>query len=413
MKRLLFLAGLLALLACATVRAQAPAPAAQRQLLVMLRLPPQHFRPDSAYGGGYLKDGGSAARRRVASAIAAAHGLQVRDNWPMPAIGVDCFVMEEEGDAPLERVLDELAHDARVAWAQPLGDYHALDAGDPLAPLQPAVRDWHLAELHRASTGRGVTVAVVDSGVDAGHPDLAGRLALRRNFVDDGPDVAEAHGTAVAGIIGARTGNGVGIAGIAPGARIMALRACWETEARPARCNSLTLGKAINYALENNAQVINLSLGGPPDRLLQTLLQAALARGVVVVGAADPQRADGGFPASLPGVIGVARSGDRHPPSSLLYAPGTDIPTCAPGAGWGLVSGSSYAAAHVTGLAALLAELKPRTVAQALRPRIEDAAAGPPAGKMDACAVLSRAAGSCVCQCTSTAATATSAPPRS
>ena len=416
MKRLPALAALLALALCARVTgAQAQpgahadehpdpvAQAARRQVLVMLRLPAQHFRPDASYGGGYLKDGGSAARRRVAGDIAAAHGLRLRDSWPMPAIGVDCFVMEEEGDAPLARVLDELAHDARVAWAQPLADYHALDAGDPLYPVQPAAHDWHLAELHRLSTGRNVKVAVVDSGVDAFHPDLAGRVTLRRNFVDDAPDPAEAHGTAVAGIIGARSGNGVGIAGVAPGAQIMALRACWETGGRPARCNSLTLGKAINYALENDARIINLSLAGPPDRLLQGLLQAALARGVVVVGAADPQIPDGGFPASLAGVIGVARPGDRHPaPAAMLYAPGTDIPTCVPGTRWGMVSGSSYASAHVAGLAALVAQVKPRAGAQALRRRIEGGA--PAAGNIDACAVLSRAADACACLCPPTAA---------
>ena len=409
MKRLLALAWLmLAVLApaYAGADAEAPADAARHQVLVMLRLPAQHFRPDASYGGGYMKDGGSAARRRVALAIAADHGLRLRDNWPMPAIGVDCFVMEGTGDAPLARVVEELAHDARVDWAQPLAEYVGLDGGDPLYPIQPAAQAWRLAELHRTSTGRNVTVAVVDSGVDAAHPDLAGRVALRRNFVDAGPDVAEAHGTAVAGIIGAGTDNGVGIAGVAPAARLMALRACWETNGQPARCNTLTLGKAINFALENGAQVINLSLAGPPDRLLQSLLQAALARKIVVVGAADPQRPDGGFPAAFPGVIGVAGTGDRHPASSmLLYAPGTDIPTCAPGSRWHLVSGSSYAAAHVAGLAALLAQLKAPAAAPALLRQPGGAAL---AGNMDACAALSRAANACVCQCSPIAATTTS-----
>lgn len=381
------------------------ASAARRQLLVMLRLPVQHFRPDASYGGAYMKDSGSAARRRLAGEIAAAHGLRVLDNWPMPAIGVDCFVMEADDEAALERRLDELAHDARVAWAQPLGEYRALDGGDPLYPIQPAANDWHLSELHRASTGRNVSVAVVDSGVDASHPDLAGRIKLRRNFVDGGPDPAEAHGTAVAGIIAARARNGVGIVGIAPGTTLMGLRACWETGAQPARCNSLTLGKAINFALENGADIINLSLAGPADRLLQSLLQAALARGVVVVGAADPQRPDGGFPASFPGVIGVARSGERHPAASILYAPGTDIPTCVPGSRWSLVTGSSYAAAHVAGLAALLVELKPGAVGPALRRAPDKLAAA--AGNIDACAALSRAADACVCLCPSTAATTT------
>jgi subtilisin family serine protease len=387
--------------------------AARRQVLVMLRLPAQHFRPDASYGGGYLKDGGSAARRRVAGAIASAHGLRLLDSWPMPAIGVDCFVMEEAGDAPIEQVVDALSHDGRVAWAQPLADYHALDSGDPLYPLQPARQDWRLADLHRVSQGRNVNVAVIDSGVDAAHPDLLGRVKLRRNFVDDADEVPEAHGTAVAGIIGALAGNGAGIAGVAPGAKLMALRACWEFKGQAARCNSLTLGKAINYALENGAQVINLSLAGPPDRLLQALLQAALARDVVVIGAADPHLPDGGFPAAFPGVIGVARTGDPHPASSkLVYAPGSDVPTCAPGKRWTLVSGSSYAAAHVAGLAALVMELKPRGAGQALQ--LAGARGTPPgmpaaaqaSGTMDVCAALSRAADTCVCLCPSTVVTA-------
>ena len=409
----------------AVARMPAPASAyapetAQRQVLVMLRLPPQHFRPDGAYAGGYLDDGARAARRRVASDLAAAHGLRLRDGWPMPAIGVDCFLMEELRDAPLDRVLDELAHDPRVAWAQPLAEYHGLGGGDPLYPVQPAARDWHLAELHHVSSGRNVTVAVVDSGVDAAHPDLAGQVALQRNFVDDVPDAAEAHGTAVAGIIAAHAGNGKGIAGIAPRARVMALRACWEAGKQATRCNTLTLGKAINFALEHDARIINLSLAGPPDRLLQALLGAALARGVTVVGAADPQQPDGGFPASYPGVIAVARSGDRHPPAApILYAPGSDVPTCVPGARWGLVSGSSYAAAHVAGLAALLAELRPRAGPRELKRELDGSAAPilqtaalPPAqaGSIDACAALARAAEACVCLCSSTAATTASLP---
>jgi subtilisin family serine protease len=269
-----------------------------------------------------------------------------------------------------------------------------------------------MAELHRVSTGRTVTVALIDSGVHAAHPDLAGQLAVRRNFVDDVPDAAEPHGTAVAGVIAARTGNGVGIAGVAPGARIMALRACWETNRQPARCNSFTLGKAINYALENGARIINLSLGGPPDRLLQSLLEAALARGVIVVGAADPQRADGGFPASHPGVIAVARGGEgRQVASTMLYAPGTDVPSCVPGTGWGMVSGSSYAAAHIAGLSALLAQLQPRADAQKLRRMLDGGAPTSATGNIDACAAVQRAADACVCLCTAPLAKPTSVLP--
>jgi subtilisin family serine protease len=390
---------------------------ASRMVLVMLRMPPPHFRPDSGYGGGYADDGSRAARRRAAGELAAAYGLKLVEDWPMPAIGIDCFVMEDPGSAPLERVLDALGRDPRVAWAQPVNSYRGLGGtrGDPLFPVQPSAQAWRLAELHRASTGRQVTVAVVDSGVDDKQPDLAGQLALRRNFVDAPADAAEHHGTAVAGIVAALEGNGLGIAGVAPQARLMALRACWETARQETRCNSFTLGKALHFALLNGAQIINLSLGGPQDKLLQTLIDAALARGVAVVGAADPERADGGFPASYPGVIAVTSTADRHPMAGALQAPGNDIPATLPGARWGMVSGSSYAAAHVAGLAALVLELHPGSTPLQLRrsfalaPRPMLAAHDPgrvqeQAGSIDACATIARAAGACVCLCPTTAA---------
>lgn len=391
---------------------------AARQLLVMLRLPPRHFRPDSTYGG-YGGEGARAARRRLAEELAGAHGLKLVNAWPMPAIGVDCFVMEEAGGEPVERAMAELARDPRVLWVQPVSQYEGLDGADPLYAVQPAARDWQLAALHRASTGRKVPVAVIDSGVDSAHPDLLGQVMLHENFVDAGPDLAEAHGTAVAGIIAARSGNGAGIAGIAPDARLMALRACWERPRAPVRCNSFTLGRAINYALLHGARVINLSLSGPPDRLLQSLLDAALARGIAVVGAADPRRADGGFPASHPGVIAVAAAGVGAAPGTL-HAPGADIPTSVPGARWAMVNGSSFAAAHVSGLVALLVELRPALTPADVRSRLDEAGPGVAAfalntrqetgqqaartGSIDACAVLGRAAGACVCPCPSTAA---------
>jgi hypothetical protein len=419
----LALSGMLWSVPCAARQDAAPAPpaavreaeASARQLLVMLRLPPRHFRPDSAYAGGYTGDSARVARRRLAAELAAAHGLKLVDAWPMSAIGVDCFVMEEAGSVPVERALAALAQEPRVLWVQRVNLYEGLDAaGDPLYRVQPAARDWQLAAMHRASTGRKVAIAVVDSGVDAAHPDLRGQVALRENFVDAGPDLPEAHGTAVAGIIAARAGNGLGIAGVAPDARLMALRACRESAGAPARCNSFTLGRALDFALTHDAQVINLSLTGPVDRLLQALLDAALARGIAVVGAVDPRRADGGFPASHPGVIAVAPPGTAAP-AGALRAPGADVPTCLPGARWGLVSGSSYAAAHVSGLVALLLQLRPGATPAQLRSRLAEAAADPSAqaaappaghaGSIDACAVLGRAAGACVCLCPSTAAT--------
>ncbi len=377
--------------------------ASARQLLVMLHLASPHFRPDVNYNGSYDARVGGDARRRVAEALAGKYGLRVIDDWPMPVLGVDCFVMEASGDARLSRVEEALAQDPRVESVQPMQLFHVLAHDDPLYALQPAGKAWHLAELHRLTTGKHVRVAEIDTGVELDHPDLVGRVVSQQNFVDERTDVAEAHGTEVAGIIAARADDAIGIAGVAPEAELTALRACWErSEREPALCSSFTLAKALQFALDRKAQVINLSLGGPRDRLLERLLDAATLRGIIVVGAVDPQTADGGFPASHPGVLAVAGDDGHDAPAGALIAPGRDIPTTTTAHKWGFVTGSSFAAAHVTGLVALLHELDPRLrsveIRDLLAPRTTTAASGA-RPIVDACAAVARTAGTCACAC--------------
>jgi subtilisin family serine protease len=213
-----------------------------------------------------------------------------------------------------------------------------------------------------------------------------------------------AHGTAVAGIIAARANDGIGIAGVAPEAELLALRACRQAPDAPvATCTSFTLAKALQFALEQNVQVINLSLGGPRDRLLERLLDAGLAHRVIVVAAADPQARDGGFPASHPGVIAVASEGSEHPPGSALMAPGRDVPATTPGQAWGFVTGSSYAAAQVSGAVALVLERTPGLDAAQVRQAL---ASGAVSGSgvdrpatVDVCSAVARTTRECVCGC--------------
>lgn len=400
---------LLLLIAGAFCGAQAqprpgPEPATQDlRILVMLRVPAAHFRPEAGYGGGYDAQAGAAARRRVAAELAAAHGLELESEWPMPSLGVDCFLMKAPADQPLNAVLEALAKDERTAWAQPLHNFHSLGHNDPLFALQPAAAAWHLAEVHEVATGRNVSIAELDTGVEVNHPDLAGQISIARNFVDDKPYTAEAHGTAVAGIIAARADNGIGIAGIAPEAHLMALRACWQVDAT-ATCNSFTLAKAFQFALERGARVINLSVTGPEDKLLGLLLDAALVRGVTVVGAVDPQTAGGGFPASHRGVIAVSEQGvaDAGDPAQTVMAPGRDVPTTLPVDRWGFVDGTSFAAAHVSGLVALLQQVAPSLGPEQTRTLLWIASGADPSRadqSIDVCAVIARATGACSCRC--------------
>jgi subtilisin family serine protease len=293
-------------------------------------------------------------------------------------------------DRSPEAVAAALSRQPGVVWSQPMNLYRAegeargAGPNDPLYNAQPAAREWRLAELHRTSTGAGVRVAVIDSRIDRTHPDLVGQVAISENFVVDRSGAPEQHGTNIAGIIAAKADNGIGIVGIAPGARLMGLRACWPAPAaagRPAAtlCDSLSLAKALSFAIDHDAQVINMSLAGAPDRLLGALVDVAERRRESVVAAYDRALPGGGFPASYPGVVAVAAEEAGPPPPGAYGAPGRDIPTTLPGGRWGVVSGGSFAAAHVTGLMALMRQrrrLGPLTLV-ALR-----------GGDVDACASL-------------------------
>lgn len=386
-----------------TVHAEPHRTETSYRLLVMLHIPPTHFRPGSNYSGRYLDDQGHSARLRIAKDIAQAHNLTLVSDWPMPTLDVDCYVMEATNADAFSRSLDMLSHDSRVEWVQPMSTYHGLSNNDKLYSLQPSAKYWHLNEIHKAATGRNIRVAIIDSGVDDRHPDLMGKVKLKENFIDDSPYAPESHGTAVAGIIGASSRNGGGIEGIASDANLMALRACWQVSDHETRCDSFTLGKALNFAILNKAQVINLSLTGPSDRLLQRLIDAALAQGIVVVAAADPHSADGGFPASHSGVLAVAEEDAKPLRAGVLMAPGRDIPTTAPDGRWSFVNGTSFACAHVSGIVALLVELNPSYSSTQIRQELKyiptPSEDGRPAGAIDACATISAPVGSCVCAC--------------
>jgi len=368
-------------------------PAATDRILVMVRMAPPHFRPNQSYSGAYGDVTAQAMRHRIASAIARRNGLELLDGWPMPLLGVDCFVMRVPASRTVEDAIRQTRRDPLVAWSQPMQVYHghgsAHAPNDPLFRLQPAADEWHLADLHRLATGRGISIAIVDSKIETTHPDLAGQFVSDRDFVGFGSS-AEYHGTGIAGVIAAREGNGVGIAGIAPAARLMALRACWQTSSGETLCNSLSLARAMQFAIDHAANIINLSLSGPPDMLLEKLVGIAIARHTTVVAAFDPALPQGGFPAALPGVVPVIDESLPSWPNGVYGAPGRDVPTTRPGGKWYLVTGSSYAAAHVSGLVAL-ARQERRSLPVSLSRKAS--------GEVDACATLLRTTAACDCAC--------------
>jgi len=327
---------------------------------------------------GYSRD--ATWNRRTARAIADRHGLSYLTDWWMSEIDVNCAVLRIEDEASIDAVLAELRSDPEVVTAERLKVFNTLTGlpNDPYYELQVAARYFELSSLHERTTGRNVLIAVVDTGIQARHQDLAGQIAMQKNFVEQvSPGFADdLHGTAVAGVIVAHANNGTGIVGMAPGARLTGLKACWPIEAGrlEARCNSFTLALAINQAMADGAQIINLSLAGPPDRIVEILIQDALRKGVIVVAATgqDDGTVSGSFPASIPGVIAVTGSGADNWRSAgqPVFAPSANVLTTLPGDSYNFLSGTSLGAALVSGYAALLLQENPRLSAADIHQRL-------------------------------------------
>jgi len=333
------------------------------------RVPSRAGTSLSNYGGPPRYTQGARAANTLA-AIAQDHRLRETAAWPIPALGVHCVVFEIADGDQREHVIARLSQDARVQLAQPLQDFSVHDNNapasaevaynDPYLPLQQGFAAMKAARAHRLSTGKGVHIAVIDTGAQTEHPDLRGRIRATDNLVDADRTAFELdrHGTEVVGIIAATGNNGQGIVGIAPDVHISLYKACWyppAPAAAHARCNSFTLAKALVAVMATDARIVNLSLGGPGDALLAELLAQLIKQDRIVIAAQPPQGQRSGFPANVPGVItvGVADS-PAAGADGALRAPGRDVLTLAPQGRYDFASGSSMAAAHVSGLVALL-----------------------------------------------------------
>jgi len=364
----------LALAACshlASTDAVAAADDLSRQILVTAKQPSGAafaFAGDPATAYSRRRGYGPAPEiDRLLDSIARDYELRRVDGWLIASLGIYCEVYELAPDQDPAALMARVGQDSRIESVQAMNVFETEGVlyNDPYASLQPALSELAIDAAHMRATGRGVRVAVIDSLVDDRHPDMRGRVSVRRDLADSHPPIgrAEVHGTATAGIIASAANNDEGIVGVAPEAEIVALRACWtvdETTGR-ARCSSLSLAQALGAALELGVDVINLSLAGPRDPLLERLIDAALARGAIVVAAwPDEGAKDGDFPASHPGVIAVGASGPAvFGPPGMLRAPGREVLSTVPDADYAFFSGNSMSAAFVAGVAALLVEQRP------------------------------------------------------
>lgn len=318
------------------------------------------------------------------------YGLKRVADWPLPSINIFCIIFENEGPQPREALLAALAQEPGVESAQIVQNFsvQAQEYNDPFFSMQHGFHSIQAFVSHYWSRGKGIRIAVVDTGLDDSHPDLASRLEEIRNFVDRDEDRfrSDIHGTAVGGVIAAAANNSTGIVGVAPEASLLPIKACWygDNASDGAQCNTLTLAKALNYSIKEEVDIINLSLTGPPDPLLNRLVEEALSRNIVVVGA-KPVHDRPAFPVSVEGTIAVAMNGQK---GGAISAPGRQVISTQPNEQYDFYNGSSFSAAHISGLAAVIRSMSPAlTPAQLLE--LLEKTADPNTGAVNACRAVS------------------------
>lgn len=355
----------------------------------------------------------TAAARRNADDVRDEYSLSEVDHWPIRSLSIYCFVYRVPPGADRNAVIERLKMDERIESVQALHEFESSTStsetyDDTYANLQHGLTILGIGQAHRISRGQGVRVAIVDGSADYHHEDLQGRVSKIAVFADKTAGTDASHATAVASVIGANANNAKGIVGIAPEASLELFVACWATDSsKKALCDSFTLAKALDAVLGDPPQILNMSLIGPFDPLLARLLNAAKNKGVIIVAARSAElNGRNDFPASLEAVIGVGNSKKRlvtaGPDLSTLeiYAPGEQIMVAIPDDAYDFRSGSSLAAAHVSGAIALLLAVSPNLSFDSVLAylRKSQAAAKADTVSINACVILQLANPSRACQ---------------
>jgi subtilisin family serine protease len=286
-----------------------------------------------------------------------------------PLIGNGLYRWRIGGGRSVTSLVQTLGSENIVATVQPNYIFSLQEDAAPAAlvaqgdPSQYVLTELQVAQAQQFATGKTVLIAVIDSEIDTAHPDLGGTVVKSFDALA-GTVPPHVHGTSIAGAI-ASHGK---LLGIAPGAELLAVHA-FDGGSGEATGNSFAIYKGVQWAADNNARIINMSFGGPSDPMLARLLAAAYAKGIVLIAAAGnggPQ-SEPPYPAADPDVIAVTATDDKEHVFAManrgryiaVAAPGVDILSLAPGGAYQLTSGTSIAAAHVSGIAALLLERKP------------------------------------------------------
>jgi len=315
-----------------------------------------------------------------AIALSERHRLTRVESQNFPLIGATMFRWRIPDNRSVETVSQQLLASGSIRSVQRNLRFVLQQAVETAHddPGQYAIAKLHLTEAHAVTKGDDVRIAVIDSGIDVAHPELAGAIAGTFDALrsTEGPHT---HGTGVAGAIVAKSR----LLGSAPAARLLAIRAFGATSSG-AESTSFVLLKSLNYAVEQNAQIINMSFAGPKDPLLERGLAAAAKRGIILIAAAGNAgpKSPPLYPAADRNVIAVTATDTNDKLFEAanrgnylaVAAPGVDLLLPSPDEKYQVASGTSFAAAYVSGVAALLVERNPGVSADVVRRILTDTA---------------------------------------
>ena len=296
-------------------------------------------------------------------------GLSVMSSQTLGLLGTRVIQFQFAGGKNIRDVIRELEKQKIIDEATPNYEFDlartrprrpATGNGDP---AQYVIEKLQLAEAHRIATGENVRIAVIDSEIDSKHPDLEGRIEAR--YEEVGPvDKPHPHGTGMAGAIVSHRK----LMGTAPGARILAIRAFGGPSG--GKGTTMQIVKGLDWAISQNARIVNMSFAGPKDPTLAKAFKAAFDKGVVLIAAAGNAgpKSPPLYPGADPNVIAVSATDadDQIYTNSnrgkyvAVAAPGVDILVPAPDGNYEFTTGTSVAAAHVSGVAALLLQRDPK-----------------------------------------------------
>jgi subtilisin family serine protease len=299
------------------------------------------------------------------NAIAARHAMTRMETQTLRLSGRRIFRWRIDGGTSVADMIRGIAREPQVAGAQP--NYLFALAQDSLPQMnadQYAPERLNLPEAHKLATGSRVLVAVIDSGIDSSHEDLAGAIVNSFNAAA-GNGAPHAHGTGMAGAIAARRT----VLGAAPRVGILAVRA-FDPGSGGGEGTTFNIIKGLDWAVANGARIINMSFAGPADPRIADLLDRTARRGIILIAAAGNAGPSSPplFPAADRNVIAVTATdmddrlfgGANRGNHIAVAAPGVDVLVPAPGGNYQFTTGTSVAAAHVSGVAALLLERNPK-----------------------------------------------------